>query len=160
MVQPQTSALDLRSTGTLIHLSRADLETQSATESVESGSASEEPARQESQEEHGPVPEPPAAQLGVPKYPGARYDAQMSSQLSSSDRWFYVYTTTDALQRVVAFYERSTGKKGQPAPDGVSIAIAVKGTMPWPELGVMVQPRLPQYPASVKAVISVTRARS
>ncbi len=102
---------------------------------------------------------PMAADLGVSPYPGATFDAATTAGMSSAEERYAIYTTADPIAKVVAFYERTTGKKGQRMPDGESVLIAVKGSGPFPELGVMIQPRLPQYPPSVKAVITVRQAK-
>ncbi len=101
---------------------------------------------------------PPTAQeLGLPTYPGASFDAATTAGMSTSGQKFFVYTSTDPLEKVVSFYERATGKKGERQAETGSVLIAVKGTAPFPELGVAIQPRLPQYPATVKAVITIIR---
>lgn len=104
-----------------------------------------------------PLPEPAAAKLGVQKYPGARYDAAMSGGMSadaSGEATLYVYYSNDAVATVRAFYERTTGKKGQSIIDTESVSIAVVGVDPFPKLGVIVSKAPPQI-APVKTVITV-----
>ena len=104
-----------------------------------------------------PVSEPSAAALGVPRYPGARFDGTNSAALSSGEDRYYVYTTADASEKVAAFYERQTGKKGLKTEAGW--LIAVKGAGPFPELGVTVQPNVGTYPAAVRTMITVRHGK-
>ena len=104
-----------------------------------------------------PLPEPSAAELGVPRYPGARFDGTNSAALSSGGDHYYVYTTADAPEKVAAFYERQTGKKGLKREGGW--LIAVKGAGLFPELGVTVQPNAGTYPATVKTMITVRHGK-
>ncbi len=104
-----------------------------------------------------PLSEPSAAELGVPRYPGARFDGTNSAALSSGEDRYYVYTTADAPDKVAAFYERQTGKKGLKTEGGW--LIAVKGAGPFPELGVVVQPNVGTYPAAVKTMLTVRRGK-
>jgi hypothetical protein len=107
-----------------------------------------------------PMAAPAAADLGVPLYPGARFDGQMSASLSQGDKSanYYVYTTADGLEQVTSFYEQRTGKTGQRSPAGVMIV--VQGQGPFPDLGVTVQPNGGgMYPPSVKTVITIRKKR-
>ena len=104
-----------------------------------------------------PLSEPSAAELGVPRYPGARFDGTNSAALSSGEDRYYVYTAADAPEKVAAFYERQTGKKGLKTEGGW--LIAVKGAGAFPELGVVVQPNAGTYPAAVRTMITVRRGK-
>ena len=99
---------------------------------------------------------PSAAELGVPAYPGATYDAQKSKGMSSAEEKYYVFASTDALQKVVAFYESQTKHKGTPIGDAVLIVL--EGQAPFPTHGVMIEPNRPElFAAPVKTVITVRR---
>jgi len=104
-----------------------------------------------------PLAEPSPAELGVPRYPGGRFDGSMSAALSSSGDRYFVYTTADPPEKVAAFYERETGKKGLRNEGGW--LIAVKGSGLFPELGVAVQPNAGTYSSSVKTMITVRRGK-
>ena len=81
----------------------------------------------------------------------------MSAALSSGGDHYFVYTTVDLPEKVAAFYERETGKKGLRNEGGW--LIAVKGSGLFPELGVAVQPNVGTYPSAVKTMITVRRGR-
>lgn len=101
-----------------------------------------------------PTPE----QLGVPVYPGAAYDAANSAGMSQPTEKYYIFTTSDSLVRVVAFYENATKKRGEPMGDGGAVLIVLEGQAPFPKHGVMIEPnRQGMFPASVRTVITVRR---
>lgn len=94
---------------------------------------------------------------GVALYPGARFDPEMSGQLSSGDdATYFVYTTADDPAMVLSFYERRTGRKAAGHGEGGSI-IVLRGAAPWPDLGVVVEPNRGAYPASVRTVITIRK---
>jgi hypothetical protein len=117
----------------------------------------EQPAAPEENRARPALTEPSPAELGVPRYPGARFDGSMSAGLSSGGDRYFVYTTADLPEKVAAFYERETGKKGLRNEGGW--LIAVKGSGLFPELGVAVQPNAGTYPPAVKTMITVRRGR-
>lgn len=99
---------------------------------------------------------PTEAELGLPLYPGARFDAQMSAGLSMGDgERYYIYLSQDPIEKVVAFYEGRTGKTAQKLDDN-SYMLAVRGTLPFPELGVIMQAELALLP-DVPTVISIRK---
>ena len=100
----------------------------------------QEQAFQAAQKEIGTKP-PTEKELGVPLYPGARYDARSSAGMSMGDQRGYVFITDDAMAKVVKFYEAKLGKKAQGAEDtGYMIALAGKGLVP--DEGLAVQPNM------------------
>ena len=104
-----------------------------------------------------PLAPPSEAELGVPVYPGARFDPQMSGQLSSSgDARYFVYTSSDEPAKVLSFYERQTGKKAAIQSERGHL-IAVRGAAPWPALGVSIEPNLGLYPVAVRTVITIRK---
>lgn len=116
--------------------------------------------------EEEPEPEPVAAmaapteaQLGVPLYPGARFDGDISAQMSEGDDTgiYYVFASADPVTTVAAFYERHTGKKGMETEGGVLIVVQGQGL--FPDLGVTVQPNVGTFAGSVRSVITVRRRR-
>ena len=120
-------------------------------------------AEEAEEPEEGAPPTPMAApresDLGVPLYPGARFDGRVSAQMSASDEEadYYVYTSTDAPQQVTAFYQTRTGRKGITTEGGT--LIAVKGEGLFPDLGVTVQPNAGTYPAPVKTMLTIRKKR-
>lgn len=101
---------------------------------------------------------PTEAELGIPPYPGARFDAEMSAGFSMGDEErIYIYLSDDPIEKVVAFYETRTGKKATKF-DEKTYMLAVTGTLPFPELGVTLQGELPILPG-VATVISIRKAR-
>jgi|SRR5262245_25424029 len=121
----------------------------------ETGEPGEPGTREEVDAVPPPMAEPEAAKLGVERYPGAVFDGSNSAGMSSDVERYYIFTSTDPPEKVIAFYERTTGKKRTKTEGGV--LIAVKGTGPFPELGVTIQPNPGSYPAAVKTMITVRR---
>lgn len=102
---------------------------------------------------------PTEAKLGVPVYPGARFDPETTAGMSESgDAWYFVFLSPDPVEQVTRFYEQKTGKKAQRAPEGSMIA--VKGSLPWAELGVTVQPNAVAegWRRGMKSVVTVRKA--
>lgn len=103
---------------------------------------------------------PTAQVLGVPVYPGAAYDAGNSAGMSQEREKYYVFTTTDELPQVVAFYERATQKRGTAMGEGdaAGVLIVIEGRAPFPRHGVMIERSRPgMYPPTVRTVITVRR---
>jgi hypothetical protein len=117
--------------------------------------------RQEEEEEApvAPMAAPSAAQLGVPLYPGAKFDGRLSAEMSRSDEEgiFYVYSSADTPQQVTAFYQTRTGKKGITTESGTMIA--VKGEGLFPELGVTIQPNAGTFAAPAKTMLTIYQKR-
>ncbi len=99
---------------------------------------------------------PSTEELGVPPYPGANFDGRNSAGMSSEKEKYFIYTTGNPADKVVAYYERATGKKALRNEGGA--LIAVRGEAPFPELGVAVQTNAGMYPAPVKTIITIRRA--
>ena len=88
---------------------------------------------------------PPAEKdLGVPVYPGAKFDPEASASMSfGSDTMYYVYSFKEAPTEVVSFYEEKTGKKTAGAePDSRWPArryiLPIEGAMPDPDEAVII----------------------
>lgn len=81
---------------------------------------------------------PSEAELGVPAYPGARFDAELSGALSSSEQKVWSFYSDDAPAKVVAFYEQKTGKKATEW-DREKYMIPLKGEPPMPEHGLTIE---------------------
>lgn len=100
---------------------------------------------------------PTAEELGVPLYPGAKYDATNSAGMSSESEHYWIFTTADPLPKAVTFYESRTGKKGVPLEGAVLIALI--GAAPFPEHAVMIEKNRPgMYPEAVQTIITVRRS--
>jgi hypothetical protein len=106
-----------------------------------------------------PMAAPTEAQLGVPLYPGARFDGAISAGMSAGDDTgvYYVFGSADPVAKVAAFYEQRTGKKGMANEAGVLIVVQGEGL--FPDLGVTIQPNAGTFPANVKSMITVRRRR-
>jgi hypothetical protein len=117
--------------------------------------------RQEEEEEApvAPMTAPSAAELGVPLYPGVRFDGRISAEMSRSDEEgiFYVYSSTDTPQQVTAFYQTRTGKKGVTTEGGTMIAVKGEGLLP--ELGVTIQPNVGTFPPPAKTMLTIYQKR-
>ncbi len=107
------------------------------------------------QREVGTKP-PTEKELGVPLYPGARYDARNSAGMSMGDQRGYLFVTDDSLAQVVKFYEAKLGKKAQgDAQSGYMIALKGKGLVP--DEGLAVQPNM--LGGGGKTLITVMRQK-
>jgi hypothetical protein len=106
------------------------------------------------------LPRPSEADLGVPVYPGARYDGDVSGGMSQPDHTIWIFFSDDAPAKVVAFYEKKTGKKASEW-DKDKYMIALKGASVIPEHGVTVETLAgnPLFPGKGKTVITVSRTR-
>jgi hypothetical protein len=121
------------------------------------------PVAEEREEEEeapaAPMAAPSAAELGVPLYPGAKFDGRISAEMSRSDEEanYYVYSSTDTPEQVTAFYRTRTGKAGITTPGGVMFA--VRGGGLFPDLAVTVQPNAGTFPAPAKTMLTIRKKR-
>ena len=95
--------------------------------------------------------------IGVAVYPGAKFNADLSAQMSSDEAEFYVYESADAGAAIVKFYEQKTGKKAQELDDETYL-IALKGPSMMPSHGLVVQPNT-MLGGSAKSVITIQITR-
>lgn len=109
-----------------------------------------------SQARPAPLPQPTEAQLGVPVYPGARYDGVASAGMTQPDTAYWLFLTRDPPAQVAKFYAEKTGKAAQDL--GGSFIIAVKGKAPFPEHGIIIEPNK-MFPTPDKTVITVSKAK-
>jgi hypothetical protein len=101
---------------------------------------------------------PSEADLGVPFYPGARYEAATSKGLSQPSEKYYVFTTADALSKVQAFYEAAAKRKAVASGDGGAVILVLEGAAPFPKHGIVIEPNRPgMYPATVRTVFTIRR---
>jgi hypothetical protein len=116
-------------------------------------------AEEQEEQRIAPMAAPTEAQLGVPLYPGARFDGAISAGMSAGDDTgiYYVFASADPVAQVAAFYEQRTGKKGMVNENGVLIVVQGEGL--FPDLGVTVQPNVGTFPAPAQSVITVRRRR-
>lgn len=129
------------------------------------GTAEEEevpPVEEEEPLEEEPAAKPPVKppiekELGMPIYPGSRFDTQLSTGLSQEREKYYVYFTNDPISKVVQFYEAKTGKKAMSAQGG-SFWVILQGEIPWPKLGVLIEPAAGKFGAgSAKTVFTIRK---
>jgi hypothetical protein len=105
-----------------------------------------------------PLPQPTEAQLGVPAYPGAKYDAQMSGGMTQPDTYYWIYTTADAIEKVVAFYKQKTGLTPKDVSGSYIFTVRKGESELFPDHGVIVEPNK-MLPPPAKTVISVTKKK-
>jgi predicted enzyme related to lactoylglutathione lyase len=105
-----------------------------------------------------PLPQPTEAQLGVPLYPGAKYDAQMSGGMTQPDTYYWIYTTTDAIEKVVSFYKQKTGLTPKDVSGSYIFSVRKGESELFPDHGVMVEPNK-MLPPPAKTVISVIKKK-
>ncbi len=132
------------------------------TVNVQSVGAAPEAEEREGREERppaAPIAAPAESDLGVPIYPGSRFDGRVSAAMSEGDSEgnYYIYTTADAPAAVTSFYQRRTGKTGQTNEAGTLIVVRGEGL--FPDLGVTVQPNPGSFPAAVKTVITIRKKK-
>jgi len=119
------------------------------------------PSGKRARAERPKVPPPTEASLGVPAYPGARFDAEASAGMSMNESWIWVFFSDDAPAKVVAFYEQKTGRKSSEW-DKDKFLIALKGESLVPEHGVTVETLEgnPLFTGKGKTVITVSRKKA
>lgn len=101
---------------------------------------------------------PPTAQtLGVPIYPGAVFNPEISAGMSLNDYQYYVYLSNDPPAKVVAFYEQRLGKKASSFDGGYLFAL--KGKLPVPDEGLTIEPNK-FFDGPAKTVITVQKQGS
>lgn len=99
---------------------------------------------------------PTAKELGVPIYPGSKFDAENSAGMSSgNDHAIYIYLSADSPSKVAAFYEQQLKKKPE-ALGGDQFMFPLKGSMPVPDEGISIQPNT-MFGGSAKTVISIQK---
>jgi hypothetical protein len=99
---------------------------------------------------------PTEKELGVPLYPGARYDARSSAGMSMDDQRAFLFVTDDAPAKVVKFYEAKLGKKAQGGP-ATGYMFALEGSGLMPDEGLAVQSNM--LPGGGKTLITVMREK-
>ncbi|HOX31343.1 MAG TPA: hypothetical protein PLB91_03385 [Spirochaetales bacterium] len=100
---------------------------------------------------------PTAKELGVPLYPGAILNVDASAGMSMDEGSLaYVYLSADAPAKLVAFYEKATGRKAE-ALDGGAFRIVLKGKGLFPEHYLSIEPNK-MFGGGAKTVLSVFRA--
>jgi hypothetical protein len=105
-----------------------------------------------------PLKQPTDQEMGVPTYPGAKFDGQMSAGMSQGETYFWVFATTDPVEKVVTFYKEKT--RSTPAElEGSFLFTLKKGKSElFPALGVMVEKNT-MFPGPAKSVVTVTKAK-
>ena len=99
---------------------------------------------------------PTEKELGVPLYPGAVFDAENSAGMSIDDECaYYVYLSEDPVAKVVNFYEEKTKKKAVSLENELYM-IPLKGTMPVPYEGIVIQPNV-IFSGKAKTVITIQK---
>ena len=99
---------------------------------------------------------PTEKELGVPLYPGARFDADNSAGMSAgNDYAMYIYLTDDPPSKVADFYEQQLKIKPVAVGDD-QYMIPLKGKMPIPDEGISIQPNI-MFGGSAKTVISIQK---
>lgn len=87
-----------------------------------------------------PLPQPTEAQLGVPTYPGAKFDGQTSAGRSMNESYYWIFTTTDAIEKVAAFYKGKTGLTPKDLSGSYLFALKKGESELFPDHGVMIEP--------------------
>jgi hypothetical protein len=99
---------------------------------------------------------PTEKDLGVPIYPGAKFDPDASAGMSSgNDYAMYLYLTTDEPSKVVDFYEKQLKIKAAEPAKGRYI-IPLKGNLPVPKEGISIEPNT-MFGGSAKTVITIQK---
>jgi hypothetical protein len=104
------------------------------------------------------LPQPSEAQMGVPTYPGARYDGMNSGGMSQDERYYWIFITQDPVDKVVAFYREKT--KLTPTETAGSYSFTLKGgdNPYFPDHGVMIQKNT-MFPPPTGTVITVSKLK-
>jgi hypothetical protein len=104
------------------------------------------------------LPQPTVAQLGVPTYPGAKYDGQMSGGMTQPDTYYWIFTTVDSIDKVVAFYKQKTGLTPRDLSGSYVFAVKKGESELFPDHGVMIEPNK-MLPPPAKTVITVIKKK-
>ena len=97
---------------------------------------------------------PTEKMLGIPLYPGAVFNPEISAGLSLDDDYHcYVFFSNDSPAKVAAFYQQRLNK--EPSSSEGGYLFALKGKLPIPQEGLAIQPNmlfvgLPQTMISVQ----------
>lgn len=98
---------------------------------------------------------PTSASLGVPFYPGWVFQPQQSAGMSLNDDYhYYIFTSADEPEKVLAFFEEKMGKKAHDS--GYGYIIALKGALPVPDEGVTIQENT-MIEGGAKTVITIQK---
>jgi hypothetical protein len=76
-----------------------------------------------------PAGEPTADFLGVPTYPGATYNQQMSDAFHQSGQVQFLWVSKDAPDKVAKFYEKAAGTKATGAGGGFMLHVRKKNSV-------------------------------
>ncbi len=94
--------------------------------------------------------------LGVPLYPGAKFDAANSAGMSTgNDYAMYLYLINDPPAKVVSFYEQKLKIKAESMGND-QYMIPLKGKMPVPDEGLSIQPNT-MFGGNAKTVMTVQK---
>lgn len=91
-----------------------------------------------SRPQKAPLPTPTEKDLGVPIYPGSKFDGDLSGGMSQSDQKIWVFFSNDPVAVVLAFYEQKTGRKGE-SFEKDKYMIKLAGASLVPEHGVSIE---------------------
>jgi len=105
-----------------------------------------------------PLPQPTEAQLGVPTYPGAKFDGQTSAGMSLNESFYWIFTTTDAVDKVAAFYKGKTGLTPKELSGSYLFTVKRGDSDLFPDHGVMIEPNK-MLPPPAKTVITVIKKK-
>jgi hypothetical protein len=97
---------------------------------------------------------PTAANVGVPLYPGSKFEEGITLKFWPPDGRAYVFSTQDDVAKVVAFYEKRTGKNAVSQPGGYGIVLEGTLAKPTAALVVMSNGLFPDVAAPTLIIVS------
>jgi hypothetical protein len=101
---------------------------------------------------------PTAKDLGVPLYPGAVFNLDATAGMSMGEGMqTFIYLSNDPPVKLVAFYEKATGKKSEKIEGAIRIVLKGKGLMP--DHFLSIEPNT-MFGGSAKTALSIWRMSS
>ena len=104
------------------------------------------------------LPQPSEAQLGVPTYPGAKYDGMASGGMTQPDTFYWVFTTADSIDKVAAFYKGKPSLTSKEISGSYMFSVKKSDSGLFPDHGVLVEPNK-LWPPPTKTIITVVRKK-
>lgn len=99
---------------------------------------------------------PTAADLRISFYPGWEFLAKPSAEMSAGgDYYYYVFSTTDTPEKVLAFYEQKSGKKAN-GDSEYGYIIPLRGNLPVPDEGLTIQKNT-MFGGGAKTVVTIQK---
>jgi hypothetical protein len=105
-----------------------------------------------------PLAQPTEMEMGVPLYPGAKFDGMNSAGMSQNERYYWLFTTTDPVEKVVAFFKEKTHLVPTEVSGSYTFALKQGDSAYVPDHGVTVE-KNKLLPPPARTVITVIKLK-